>query len=138
MTTLPEFPGCFVCGRENARGLRIPFVVDGEEVRALFTPGAELAGYEDTVHGGIISSLLDEAIVWAAFAATGRFGVTAELNVRFRKPLPIGTECTISGKLLEDKGRILIMESCVADGEGSPYATATGKIVPRENKKVDD
>lgn len=128
--TLPKFPHCFACGKENPRGLKIPFEVYDQGVRAVFTPDQTLAGYDDTIHGGIISTLIDEAIVWAAYAATERFGVTAELNVRFKKPLPVGTECTITGKLLEDKGRLWILEARVTDPDGDPYATGTGKVIP--------
>lgn len=130
--TLPEFPGCFVCGLENPRGLHIPFEIEGRGVRAVFTPDQTLAGYDDTVHGGIISALIDEAIVWAAYAATKRFGVTAELNIRFKKPLTVGTECVIKGNMVEDKGKMWMLEASVTDREGNPLAVGTGKVVPLE------
>lgn len=130
MTTLPEFPGCFVCGNQNPRGLKIPFSVENRGVRAVFTPDHTLAGYEGTVHGGIVCAMLDEAVIWAAYAALKRFGVTAELNIRFRKPLPVGTECIIRGRLLEDRGRIGVFESEITDAAGAVFAVATGKVVP--------
>ena len=82
-STLPGFPHCFVCGAENPRGLRIPFAAKGDGVEAEYTAESEHVGYEDVVHGGIISALLDEAIIWAVYVSTGRFGVTAELCIRF-------------------------------------------------------
>ena len=128
--TLPEFPDCFVCGKDNPRGLHVPFEIRGKGVRAVFTPDRTLAGYEETVHGGIISSLIDEAFIWAAYAATGRFGVTAELHVRFKKPLTAGSECVITGGMLEDRGRIWLVEARVEDPKGDPFASGTGKVVP--------
>jgi uncharacterized protein (TIGR00369 family) len=128
--TLPEFPGCFVCGKDNPRGLHIPFEIEENGVRAIFTPDRTLAGYNDMVHGGIISSLIDEAVVWAAYVATGRFGATAELNVRFKKPLTTGIECIIIGRMTEDKGKIWILEASVADKDGDPFAVGTGKVIP--------
>lgn len=132
--TLPEFPGCFVCGRENPRGLHIPFEIEGRGVRAVFTPDRTLAGYSDTIHGGIVSSLIDEAMVWAAYAATKRFGVTAELNVRFRKPLHAGCECVIEGWMKEDRGRVWVLEAIVADEEGDPFAAGLGKVIPMKTE----
>jgi uncharacterized protein (TIGR00369 family) len=137
----PEFPNCFVCGKDNTRGLRVRFFIDGEGVKASFTPDETLVGYEDTVHGGIISALLDEAIIWAVYAATKRFGVTAEINVRFRKPLPVQEECIVLGRMLEDRGRLWIAEGEILDEEGNLYAGARGKVVPvaeKEMKKVQD
>lgn len=141
ISDFPEFPKCFVCGKDNTRGLRIRFFIDGEGVKASFTPDETLVGYENTVHGGIISALLDEAIIWAVYAATKRFGVTAEINVRFRKPLPIQEECIVLGRMLEDRGRLWIAEGKIFDEEGNLCARARGKVVPlaeKEMKKVED
>ena len=130
--TLPKFPHCFACGKENPRGLKIPFEVYDQGVRAVFTPDQTLAGYDDTIHGGIISTLIDEAIVWAAYAATERFGVTAELNVRFLKPLPIGEPCIIFGRFMEDRRRIWMVESEIAVQGDVIIARAKGKVIPRK------
>lgn len=129
-STLPEFPTCFVCGKQNPRGLRIPFTIHEESVRATFVPDETLVGYEDAIHGGIISALLDEAIIWASYASTNRFGVTAELHVRFLKPLHVNEACRIVGKMLENKGRIWIVEGRIMDLRGDLIAKARGKVIP--------
>jgi acyl-coenzyme A thioesterase PaaI-like protein len=89
-----------------------------------------LGGFADVVHGGIIGALLDEALIWGAFAATGRFGVTAELTVRYLKPLRIGDACSIEGLLVEDKRRIWLAESRLFLDNGETLARAEGKIRP--------
>ncbi len=132
MSSLPEFPGCFVCGRKNERGLKLTFSVENGGVRAEFTPDATLAGYNDTVHGGIVSALLDEAIVWAAYVATGRFGVTAELNIRFLRPLIVGRPCIVSGRLFEDRKKLWKMEAEILDQGGVVVARAMGKVIPQK------
>ena len=132
MSSLPEFPGCFVCGRKNERGLKLPFSVENRGVRAEFTPDVTLAGYDDTVHDGIVSALLDEAIVWAAYVATGRFGVTADLNIRFLRPLIVGRPCIVSGHFLEDRKRLWKVESKILDQGGSIVARAVGKVIPQK------
>jgi uncharacterized protein (TIGR00369 family) len=127
---LPSFSGCFVCGRDNPKGLHAEFLFDGSSVRAAFIPDKSVLGYGHAVHGGIISTLLDEAIIWAAYSHKNRFGVTAELNVRFIEPLTIEKKCIIEAQLTEDKGKIWIVEAKIYDQDGTLYAKAKGKVVP--------
>lgn len=98
-------------------------------VSAEFTPDRSHAGYEDKVHGGIISSLLDEALIWASYLSTDTFGVTAEMTIRFLKPLPIHTSCRIRGRTLKNRNRISFAESWIQDSSKTVYAKASGKVV---------
>jgi len=129
-SSLPEFPNCFVCGQKNPRGLKVKFNLDGNEAKAYFVPDETMAGYNNTVHGGIISALLDEALIWASFASTNQFGITAELTVRFKKPLLSGTPCTITGCLTDHIKKIWSAEAKIEDQKGNIFATAKGKIIP--------
>ena len=62
-TYLPTYDGCYVCGQAHPRGLRIRFFMGMfGQVQAWFRPDAAQTGYEDTVHGGVISALLDELL----------------------------------------------------------------------------
>ena len=69
-------------------------------------------------------------MIWAAYVATSRFGVTAELKVRFRRPLRIHQQCTVEGKLLEDKGKLWVVEARMVDDGGNVIAEAVGKVIP--------
>jgi uncharacterized protein (TIGR00369 family) len=133
-STLPEFPHCYVCGAENSHGLRIPFTAKGNGVEAEFRAESWHAGYEDIVHGGIISALLDEAIIWAVYVSVGHFGVTAELNVRFLKPLTVNACCTVIGRVTKNKGRLLLAESQILNREGQRIAHAGGKVILKNVK----
>ena len=65
--------GCFGCGDDNPIGLHLRFAADGDGVKASFVPGPEHQGFGDVVHGGIISTVLDEAMAWAtATPGSGR------------------------------------------------------------------
>src|SRR5688500_12117637 len=77
---------CFGCGDENPIGLRLRFAPVGDGVRASFIPGPEHQGFDNVIHGGIISTVLDEAMAWAT-ARAGFWAVTGEMQVRFRQPL---------------------------------------------------
>lgn len=74
---------CFACGAANAAGLRLRFQpgADGG-VAAIWEPAPAFRSYPDRVHGGVLATLVDSAIVHALFAH-GVAGVTAELNIRY-------------------------------------------------------
>ena len=84
---LPHTAGCLVCGRDNPHGLRLDLHVDPETgiVRIEFAPRREHIGFEGVVHGGVLATVLDEAMVWAATWAARRFCVCAELTTRCGK-----------------------------------------------------
>jgi len=86
MLKLPHTKSCFVCGLHNPQGLKLDLETDGQIVRAKFVLRAEHVGFRETIHGGIISTVLDEAMVWAVGVRTKRFAYCAELNVRFLQP----------------------------------------------------
>lgn len=102
---------CILCGKENPIGLKLEFSTDKTNLasKCITKIPKEYQGWRDIVHGGIISSLLDEACAYACFNISLEF-VTAEINVRFKKPLKINEEITISGKIVSNKGRIYQVE----------------------------
>jgi uncharacterized protein (TIGR00369 family) len=80
-------PGCVVCCPSNEHGLGLTFcIVDDGIVEASFSCDNVFHGYRATLHGGVISTLLDGAMTNCLFAH-GYTAVTAELNVRFRHPV---------------------------------------------------
>lgn len=98
--------GCFGCGRLNQHGLRLRFVREGDGVRAAFTPRPEDEGYGGVVHGGIVATLLDEAMAWACYARDA-WVVTATIQVRFRRPVAVGVPLHARGHVVRDRGRLL-------------------------------
>lgn len=127
---LPYYRHCFVCGEPRLGRLGVRFkVVDGT-VRAIFKPSEKHVGYPDIVHGGILASLLDEAMVWAVFAATGRFAVSAELTIRYLKPLAPGQTVEIVGYVVRRQRRLFDVASEIHDEQAVIYARAWGRLVP--------
>ncbi len=129
-TPLPFYPHCFICGDENPNGVRCRFRAEGAVVRSVFKTENWMAGYEGTVHGGIIGAVLDEALVWAAYAATGLFGVTAEIRIRYLKPLLVGSVCEVKGRMVENKGKIWVAESELLLEDNTVLSRAEGKVIP--------
>jgi len=123
------YRNCFVCGRGNPRGLQLELRNDGGRAEASFTADRSLEGYDGVVHGGIVSSLLDEVMVWSAFYTTGFHAVTAELSVRFMRPLAVGAACRVVGSVRENKGRLILTEASIEDASGNILAKAEGKLI---------
>jgi uncharacterized protein (TIGR00369 family) len=120
---------CFVCGKKNAEGLQLEFCQSrhGAEIEAKVTFPARLQGWQNTVHGGLLATVLDEAMIKSA-AAAGIRTVSAELTVKYKKPALTGTPYLAAGKVLDTRGRIVLAESRICDASGTIYARATGKL----------
>ena len=130
--SFPLFPRCFVCGSENPKGLHTRFMPKDDGVEATFRPDETHLGYEDAVHGGIIGALIDEAIIWACYASTGRYGVTAELKIRYLKPMTLGHPYCVKGRMVEDRKRMWIATGVISDENGDILAKGEGRVIPQK------
>ncbi|MBM3875646.1 MAG: PaaI family thioesterase [Verrucomicrobia bacterium] len=131
MQTLPHTLSCFVCGEANPLGLGLKFETDGRVVRTQFTPRAEHIGFKQTVHGGILATLLDEIMVWACGVQTKRFAYCAEMTVRFSATAQPGKPVVATAELVSDgRGRLFEARGEVRDESGALLASATGKYLP--------
>lgn len=142
MKTLPRYPRCFVCGKDNRNGLNLHFAINDEkDVVTEFTPAEQYMGFKNILHGGIISSVLDEAMGWAITARTGKLYVTMELNVRFKKPAPVGQKLIVKAKGFYTEGKISKVQKsegmlCSIDGE--IYATSEGSFFEIPEQKLEE
>jgi len=109
---------CFVCGPENPIGFRATFVVDRQarSARCELTLPREFQGWENVVHGGMLSTLLDEAAIYACRTLGERF-VTAELQVRFRKPVQVGVPLAVEAAVVGQRRKVLEVTSRLLQGD---------------------
>jgi uncharacterized protein (TIGR00369 family) len=125
---------CFGCGQDNEVGLKLQFYeVEKGVVRAKTILSTFYQGYSGIAHGGIICTLLDEAMAYAALYASqsGRVS-TARMETRFSKPVPIGKEIHIRGWVAGRRRNILETEGDIQSPDGNILASATGKYVWRK------
>lgn len=129
---LPHTRGCIVCGHDNPRGLHLNLHVDEQSgvVSCTFVPEIEQIGFEGMIHGGVLSTVLDEAMVWAATWAGKRFCVCGELNVRFRQPAAVATPLQVEAKIACVRTRLIETEATMRDLAGRLLVEAAGKYVP--------
>ena len=116
---------CYGCGEKNAEGLRIEFDVDGTVVIGRFTPRQVHQGFPGVAHGGIAAAAMDEAMGWAMYAA-GAWAMTARMQVKYRKPLPLGEELIVSAEATSNRGRRLEAEARIETQDGDVLAEASG------------
>jgi uncharacterized protein (TIGR00369 family) len=119
---------CFACGAANEGGLHMKLMPTDDGCRAIFTPVRRHEGFTDTVHGGIVATLLDEAIAWAC-TFHGYNAVTAELTVRYKKPLLIDQPVEVAGRIVREHGRLVFGESTIRNQSGELLATAAAKMI---------
>ena len=129
MDQLRDNEQCYVCGKKNPAGLAVDFSIDVEErsISAVFTPTDIHQGYEGIVHGGILSSLLDEAMVKLAFNL-GMPAVTAEIIVTFKSPAAPGVELFITGNIKQEAKKLILAEARIERGP-VVIAEAKGKLL---------
>jgi len=129
---------CFGCGDDNPIGLHLRFAADGDSVKASFIPGAEHQGFGGIVHGGIISTVLDEAMAWAT-AHAGFWAMTGDMRIRFRRPLKIGEPTVVTARVSGTRGRLVTTAGeLVLESDRSPVATATATFVKADSELASD
>ncbi len=127
---------CFACGKNNEIGLKLRFKLDREKKTAITetTIESHFSGWVNAVHGGIICTLLDEAMVYAC-ASTGLFVATGTISVKFRKPVPTTEMLTIEGQVLEHRRKVMktcakIMRDGVVLAEAEGVMMVVGETDP--------
>jgi len=134
MSDVPFDDGnCFACGPDNPAGMHVRFerAADGEDgVRAGVTLAAQYQGWRGIAHGGIVMALLDEAMAHAAGYA-GHRGVTASVNVRFRRPVPLEVPIEVRGRVAWQRRNVLGVQAAIHDAAGSVLVESEGHVVSR-------
>lgn len=138
---LPTSPTCFVCGEHNPAGLQQRFFVEDDVVKTVLIPKVEHCGYANTVHGGIVATILDETMGWAANRELSRMCVTADITVRYRKPVPSDMESMVCARVTKASKRLVYLEGWIEGTNGETLARAEARFMPlsaEETKHIDE
>lgn len=121
-------PRCFVSRPEEAFGLGVRYHARPDGcVEATVTCPQAWEGYTNLVHGGIVASLLDGAMTNALFAR-GTVALTAELKIRYWKPLRLGATAIVTGQVTRSEPPLYLAEARLTSEDGV-YATCAGKFM---------
>jgi uncharacterized protein (TIGR00369 family) len=131
---------CMVCGVENPSTLGGRFFeLDNGELLGVFSPNDQHQSYPGRLHGGIASAVLDETIGRAInIVQPDAWGVTIELSVKFKKPVPLGEELRAVGRITLDRSRIFEGSGEIVLPDGSVAVEATGRYLKMPIDKIAD
>ena len=124
------YGNCFVCGENNPGGLHLNFEIDKEKqtLKTTFIASTTFQGWDGIVHGGIISTLLDEAMSKLSFEL-GYNAVMASLEVRFKKPAPILEPLHVYGEITEVSKRLVKAKARVVKQDGTILAEGKSTLI---------
>ncbi len=129
-TRQKQHPRCVVCGHPERTGLGLEFSVqDDGSVSSRFNCREVYEGYNGMLHGGVISAIADGAMANCLFAH-GIVAVTAELNVRFRHPVALGTTLVVTARMIRQSEMLFLLEANLLQ-DGEIKVKATGKFLQR-------
>jgi len=120
---------CFGCGQANPAGMRLEFLLaeDGSVV-CLATIPDTFEGPQGYLHGGIVATLLDEAMS-KAVRAKGFTAMTRHIDVEYLRPTPSGAPIRIEGRTVQSDGRKHRTEARILDAAGVTLAQAKGLFI---------
>lgn len=135
----PNSRMCLVCGLSNFFGLKAQFYeLDNQELLAVFTPRDEHQSYPGRLHGGIISTILDETMGRAIMMHSEEevWGVTVDLQVRFKKPVPLDGELRVVGRITKDSSRFFEGAGELLLSDGTIAAEGHGRYLKAPLEKI--
>jgi uncharacterized protein (TIGR00369 family) len=137
----PNSKMCLVCGLKNPFGLHTSFFeLDNNELLAVFKPREEHQSYPGRLHGGIISTILDETIGRAIMILSEGdiWGVTVDLQIRFKKPVPLDEALRVVGRITKNSSRFFEGTGELLLQDGTVAATGHGKYLKVPLEKIAD
>ena len=137
LTQLPGSPGCVVCDPEgiNPRSLRLSLYWDAEAgcVRIPVQPDATWCGFEGVVHGGMIASVLDDAMAWAVRQAIGDWAMTVDFQLRYKKQVTPDRAYQAVAEVSEVSRKIQVRARLEAE-DGTVMVQASGVFLPAKGR----
>lgn len=129
---------CLICGIENEAGLKAPFYeMEDERVVSLFKFREVHQSYPERTHGGMISTILDEIIGRAIWVYEPNiWGVTMDIHVKFRKPVPLDTNLLAYGKIIKNSRRFFTGIGVIQSISGEVLAEATANYIKLPIEKI--
>lgn len=117
-----DYQRCFACGQRNPAGLKMIFRVEEDTIVCDFTPREEHQGFPGVIHGGIIATVMDEALNRTSMLAERpTWTMTGRLETRYRRYVPYGPLLRVRASLVSQRGRML---------------QATGKLTLAEDERI--
>ena len=127
-----DYQLCFACGQRNPYGLHMVFRQEDDSIVCDFMPQVEHQGFPGIIHGGIVASVLDEALNRTSMLGNPpAWTMTGRLEVRYRRNVPYGPLLRVRAKLKSQRGRLLTATGVLtlAEDEAMVLAEAQGTFM---------
>lgn len=110
---------CICCSPNNPIGLHLEFWEDGEDVLTKWNPSQNYQGWVNTLHGGVISMLMDEVAGWVINRKLQTTGVTTRLEVKYRRPVMTDeTQIVVRGHIVQQRRNIVTIALTLENSKG--------------------
>lgn len=120
---------CFACGSENPFGLHMHLYSDGHIVMARTAVPGHMCGWGNLIHGGILTTLLDETMSWAAIHLLKKLILTRTMQVEFLLPVAPNTTVRTEGRIdRQIKNTEALVSASLYDARDQECARATGRF----------
>ena len=121
---------CFACGRDNPEGMRLRFAYDQKRARFVcrFRLGRRYTGPPGHAHGGIIATVLDEAM-GKVNKLRQVIALTSTITVEYLKPVPLNQPLRVESRELQVRGRYHTNAAEILDAKGQILAHGQGVFV---------
>jgi acyl-coenzyme A thioesterase PaaI-like protein len=132
---------CMVCGLKNPFGLKASFYeLDNNELVCLFRPTDAHQSYPGRLHGGVSTAILDETVGRAVNCGREEmvWGVTVEFTTQFKKPVPLGTELRVVGRIVSETSRTFEGTGEILLPDGTLAVTGAGKYIKLALNRIAD
>ncbi len=128
---------CFGCGPQNDTGLKLKFVLDEERQRFVcrFRLQGRFVGPPAHAHGGIIATILDEAM-GKVNKLHNIVCLTSTMEVTYLKPVPLSKPLVVEGWEKRVRGREHYRSAEIQNAEGEVLATSTGKFIEIDPQRI--
>ena len=128
---------CFGCGPANPSGLHLKFDLGpaGDSYLANFELATEFGGPPGHAHGGIVATILDEAMS-KANKLRGRIALTRRIEVEYLRPVPLGKPLVVEGRIGSVRGRASYNHAEIRNSEGAVLARSRGKFLAVDAEKM--
>ncbi len=137
----PNSKMCFVCGLDNAFGLKSRFYeLETGELLGIFQPAEEHQGYPGRLHGGLAATILDETIgraIMITHSAT-IWGVTVDFSMRLKKAVPLAVEVRVLARITRENKRFFEGSGEVILADGSVAVAGKGRYLKMDINKIAD
>jgi len=120
---------CFGCSPTNDKGLRMEFFPDGDRVCSIVAVPAHCCGWDKLVHGGVITTIMDEVMSWTAIYRLKVLLLTKSISVDFLRPVMIEKPLRAVGRVAEiTSDREAVIEGFLYNEKGKECARSKAVI----------